>query len=456
MGAAGFTLAEMAIVVLLVGIMLTMGLGMLNAQRDQAAISVTKQREALIQDALVAYLGQNKRLPCPDLDFAAPDGSGDDDRLTAGNTTTRCAAAFGLIPFANLGLTREMALDGWDNFFSYQVSVTPNNWTLTASFNAGSTGGIISNSRDAAGALAQIAGNAVAVIISHGRNGSGAYTVKGTRNALPTAGTDELANTNGNLPATKWKREFTDSAAATGGLFDDVVMVLQPGDLISPLLQRKGAKSFEEEVAQAQQDIEAIKSALIGYAIRLNQLPRADSDNSGKVNCGAAGANDGNPEALCLTGNIPWALLGVPATDPWGSRYKYSVTGALTSTGSKAAFIAFLGAITVNTRNAIETTLTPIPLVPFVVYSYGRNNVAYYVNAAGNNALCTALAPALPSPPLAPDCLGTREVTNWAATAVFEMKPIVIPSPQSGFSPVLGFDDLVDFVPKGTIDAKLP
>ena len=456
MGAAGFTLAEMAIVVLLIGIMLTMGLGMLNAQRDQAAISVTKQRESLIKDALVTYLGQNKRLPCPDLNFAAPDGRGDDDRVTAGNTTTRCNAVFGLIPFTDLGLTREMALDGWDNFFSYQVSVAPNNWTLTASFNAGSTGGIISSNRNAGGAVTQIANNTVVVIISHGRNGSGAYTVKGTRNALPPAGTDELANTNGNLPATKWKREFTDSAAATGGLFDDVVMVLQAGDLVSPMLQQKATKSFDEELAQAQQDIEAIKSALTGYAIRLNQLPRADSDNSGKVNCGAAGANDGNPEALCLTGNVPWALLGVPATDPWGSRYKYSVTNALTSTGSKAAFIAALGAVTVNTRNASETALTTIGNAPFVVYSYGRNNVAYYVNAAGNNAVCTALAPALPSPPQAPNCLGTREVTNRTATTVFEMKPAVIASPQSGFSPILGFDDVVDFVPKGTIDAKLP
>ena len=454
---AGFTLAEMAVVVLLVGIMLTMGIGVLNAQREQAAINVTKQRQELIRDAMIAYLSQNKRLPCPDQDFGAPDGSGDDDRLTAGDTATRCTAGFGLFPFVNLGLAREMVLDGWDNYFSYQVSVMPNNWTLSSSFNAGSTGGIIANRRDVAGVLTQIASNAVAVIISHGRNGSGAYTVKGTRNALPAAATDELANTNGNLPVTKWKRDFTDNAAATGGAFDDVVMVLQPGDIVSPLLQRKGAKSFEEEMAQAQQDIESIKSALVGYVISNNRLPTADSDNSGKPGCGAAGANDGVPDGACMTGNIPAALLGVSASDPWGTRYKYSVTAALTATATKAAFIGVAGAITLNTRDQADAVVgVPITNAPFVVYSYGRNNVAYYVTAGGVNALCTALAPALPNPPVAPNCLGTREVTNRAATTVYEMKPLVVPSPQSGFSPVLGFDDLVAFVPKFTIDAKLP
>ena len=108
----GFTLVEMAVVVVIIAALLTLGLGALNAQLSSASYTTTKQRQAAIKDALIAYLGSNKRLPCP----YAP---------TAGTAITGLAPVacppFGIVPFATLGIAREVAQDGWGNFFSYEV-----------------------------------------------------------------------------------------------------------------------------------------------------------------------------------------------------------------------------------------------------------------------------------------------------------------------------------------------
>lgn len=447
-------MAEMAIVTLLIGIMLTLGISAITAQMENAAYASTRKKQDAIKDALVAYLGKNKRLPCPDTDLTVatpPDGS--ENRATPNDPTTLCTAAFGAVPFVTLGLSRDMAQDGWGNYFSYQVSVAPYNWTITTSFNAGSQGGVLVNGRDAVGALLipPITSNAVAVIVSHGKNGLGAYTVKGTRNALPIAatGADELDNTNGD--ATYYKRDYNADTTKPGGAFDDVVLVLQYADLIIPVLQSKSVKSYDEEVSIALKDIEDIKNALIGYAMKNLSLPYADSDNTGKPNCSAANANNGMADdGNCLAGNIPWQTLGVANKDPWGTPYKYSVTTALTTPATdKPSFIAKAGGITVNDQNSVNLTTS----APFVVYSLGRNNATYFNNGAGNGAKCTAAAPVAPLTPVAPNCLGTNEINNYAGNSPFVKAPMVVPP---FANPQLGYDDILDYLPKGVIDAKLP
>jgi prepilin-type N-terminal cleavage/methylation domain-containing protein len=66
---SGFTLVELAVVVLLIGMIATMGISALNAQLANAAISATKKKQDTIKDALIAYLGKYKRLPCPAIDI---------------------------------------------------------------------------------------------------------------------------------------------------------------------------------------------------------------------------------------------------------------------------------------------------------------------------------------------------------------------------------------------------
>ncbi len=110
----GFTLVELAVVVFLIGIIATMGVTALKAQLASAAISATKKKQETIKDALEAYLGKYKRLPCPAIDNTGLEKR--DLTIAAGNPD--CKGNFGIIPYATLGLPRSAGMDGWENFFS--------------------------------------------------------------------------------------------------------------------------------------------------------------------------------------------------------------------------------------------------------------------------------------------------------------------------------------------------
>jgi hypothetical protein len=153
-----------------------------------------------------------------------------------------------------LGLPQDMALDGWDNFFSYYVSNVPANsntdWTLTTSFRVGDLGAFnvystTGNTNFLANASPLVRTGAVVLIVSHGKNGLGAITQQGTSNTPAT--NDEYLNTlackaaPGSAPLCTgvdfWKRDATDNALVLGGPFDDIVLFLEPGDLITPLIK---------------------------------------------------------------------------------------------------------------------------------------------------------------------------------------------------------------------------
>jgi prepilin-type N-terminal cleavage/methylation domain-containing protein len=261
---AGFTLVEMAVVVFLIGILATMGLSALNAQLASANISNTKKKQDIIKDALVAYLGKYNRLPCPDSDLTAPDGI--ENRGTTGTPTVSanpllaCDKYWGNVPYQTLGLPKSAALDGWDNFFSYQVSndtptaTAPNlDWTLTNNFHTGNTGVITVKDTNNA-ELKEI----VAVVLSYGQDGLGAYTSKGTPNVLPdnVAQPDQFTNSQNATSRTFYRREYTANQSATGGAFDDILMMLSPNDLLTPLIKEGSMKSPEAKWVQQIADIQ--------------------------------------------------------------------------------------------------------------------------------------------------------------------------------------------------------
>ena len=61
----GFTLIEMAIVLMIVGLLLGGMLVPLSAQMDQRNISDTQKSLSEIKEALIGYAMANGRLPCP-------------------------------------------------------------------------------------------------------------------------------------------------------------------------------------------------------------------------------------------------------------------------------------------------------------------------------------------------------------------------------------------------------
>jgi prepilin-type N-terminal cleavage/methylation domain-containing protein len=270
--AHGYSLVELAIVVLIVSILLSMGLAAFNAAAINSALSATAKKELVIKDALAGYLLRNNRLPCPDTDFAAPDGI--ENRTTANDPTTACSNRFGIVPFSTLGLARADVLDSWENFFSYAVSNTAprNDWTTTANFAAGNGGDFTVNDRQTINPYATVAisTNSVAVIISHGINGNGAYTTKGTRLLVPAAGTDEETNTLGGT--TYFRRPFSNVALGAFGDFDDVVLNLTADEVLA-LATKDGAMLNYQ--AQTQKAFADARNEIIGYALTNCTLPLA-------------------------------------------------------------------------------------------------------------------------------------------------------------------------------------
>ena len=239
----GFTLVEMAVVVTLMAIFMTLGLRLLRATQESAAWSDTKAKQERIKVALVSFLRTNGRLPCPN-SVAPWDGAED--------TPCLVNAGRGVVPWRALGISVGEVQDGWSNFFTYRVAnrtpASSSNWTLTAGATAFTLNELTTplttftlQERDAAGALGPaIAPNPVVMLISHGKNGSGARTLRGTVIAAPT-GADELANA-GVASTTFVSRTPNEVAASTGVIFDDVVAYMAPRDLLQPLVDDKTLK----------------------------------------------------------------------------------------------------------------------------------------------------------------------------------------------------------------------
>ncbi|MBF0445299.1 MAG: prepilin-type N-terminal cleavage/methylation domain-containing protein [Magnetococcales bacterium] len=252
----GFTLIEMATVLMIIGLLASLGMTLLRTKMEQTSYKVTEKRMEVIKETLIAYLRVNKKLPCPASIATTPNG----DAVATCNTSI--AEGFGVIPWNTLGLPREVAIDGWNNYFSYHVSAITNNWTAVAKLNDADVGNFAVIEKNANGTTSNTINQEVLVIVSHGPNGDGAYTVKGTRNTLPaTNEADELENTN--TDATYIKRDYTDDTGATNGAFDDVVMALTTSDLVSSLIDegtvQSGTSTLNDQFTR-------IKGAILAFA----------------------------------------------------------------------------------------------------------------------------------------------------------------------------------------------
>lgn len=280
---AGFTLIEMAIVIALAAILLSAGLSLLLIRAAAAQLDVTQKHQEAIKQALINYLGKNLRLPCP----ADSNSSGGEVRDPPPPLLPPCVSYSGIVPYQTLGLDRVVALDGWGNFITYVVSPNPiatppaspltTAWLYTytstaptdtrrqiqtpassAFWPSTSTGGIkVTDGSNPIADPAAATGAAV-VLISYGKNGYGAYNVKGLNDATP-AGTDEQVNVSpvsGVLPTVTLaavKRDTSDSPA--GNAFDDVVMILSANDLTGPLIVSGTLQSSAQAALSQANDI---------------------------------------------------------------------------------------------------------------------------------------------------------------------------------------------------------
>ena len=229
----GFTLLELSVVLLIVGLMLGGLLAPLSTQIEQGQRTQTQAQLDEARDVLYGFVLKNHRLPCPDCragtagncdDIAAADpdhiGDGEEDIISGDN----CAHEAGNLPWVTLGVEGD---DAWGRHFIYRVTnnfadataagagCTPD--TLNVSFGLCSDGTI--DIVAAAGTTNYVARSVPAVILSHGRKGSDG------------ASAHELENVDDD--AIFVDRDF--SGDATAG-FDDMLIWISPHILRAKML----------------------------------------------------------------------------------------------------------------------------------------------------------------------------------------------------------------------------
>ncbi len=211
----GFTLVELAIVLVIVAL-LTSGLLLgVSAQRN-AAENIDAQRQLEnIREALTGFALSRGRLPCP----ALPNLANNDANAGLEN----CAQPHGVLPWVTLGLPET---DPWGQRFTYYAhgsftGAVPGG--ALASFTLDTDGN--ANIKASAASTSNIASNLPAVVVSHGSRGAGGWQPGG--NQLPGATGDELENANANL---------TFVAAQPSGSFDDLLTWVVPSILKSKMV----------------------------------------------------------------------------------------------------------------------------------------------------------------------------------------------------------------------------
>jgi prepilin-type N-terminal cleavage/methylation domain-containing protein len=224
----GFTLIELAVVLVIIGVLLASFLGTLGARIENTRRSETLEALDKIKLSLYGFaMSQSPvRLPCPDNDN---DGLEDMAGASCSTLTTP-----GNLPWATLGISRG---DAWGSTFSYWVA---DQYSNAAGFSLGTDATGVAQIDDDSTGGNLISNNIAAVIISHGRNMYGSIDVNNVaRTAVPagTAYDDERENldVDGAAPVLFISRPVASEEAATA--YDDMLVWIPEFELKGKMVQ---------------------------------------------------------------------------------------------------------------------------------------------------------------------------------------------------------------------------
>jgi prepilin-type N-terminal cleavage/methylation domain-containing protein len=233
--ARGFTLIELAIVLVIITILVG-GLAVpLSAQIQARRVAETRHNMEAIHDALIGYAMSHTfnhpamsgeirhHLPCPDTD-----NDGLEDARVAGGS---CSAMRGGLPWITLGVRGE---DAWGNRYTYAVDPVYSNNVVGFASTPAATQANLDIFPNASCAAPTVQENVPVVVASHGPQGRGALNMNGGTPLAPTSvAADERQNLNvaiGSLPCTN-ATSFVSHTPTDD--FDDLVMWLSSNELFS-------------------------------------------------------------------------------------------------------------------------------------------------------------------------------------------------------------------------------
>ncbi|MGM0423107.1 MAG: type II secretion system protein [Pseudomonadota bacterium] len=210
----GFSLVEFAIVVVIAGFLLVTGLGLYSAYINDQRVLETYDKQRAIISSIRSFSTKYQRLPCPadptiaqgepgfgEENCLLPFISGARDTPADGNTSMD-PVLVGTIPITSLRSTalrtnfKEASLDSISDPWGYQMTYAVSRHLTSASSYNSEFGAIGVEAEDGT-SLTEIPNSAHYVILSHGNNHAGAYTMDGIQTTPCTAGTIEAENCNG-------------------------------------------------------------------------------------------------------------------------------------------------------------------------------------------------------------------------------------------------------------------
>lgn len=220
----GFSLIELAIVIVISAVMFGITITSLNSQYEISSYKVTQTKLDLIKKAMGNYLIKFGRLPCPADPTAAQGTTAFTNEVASCFTNVAACSsgincgtnvATGAVPTGTLGLGMMGGIDAWDNKIIYAIDPR---FTQANSSKCQVQGKLIIS--DDNGNLLNANGTATYVLISGGKNRGGVYNDQGLLNVTCKTATKEGENCNAD--ATFIDGSFNDAASATG-YFDDII-----------------------------------------------------------------------------------------------------------------------------------------------------------------------------------------------------------------------------------------
>lgn len=257
----GFTLVEMTVVLVIVGLVILTVYPALTVTRMSAQRSLTNANLQALMRATAAYVQANGCLPCP----APPNAtSANFGRVGTSAACGSCSSLAGLPPFVSLGIPMNVAHDGWNRWITMAIDTTlaqdfgvkPPTLACTATDVADGTcaqeglsqKGLCQSGLSTANSLSVKINSkatvpAAVVLVSHGANGYGSFFASPThyvstvsRMNFPSSALDCAGGgyEQCNIDSTT---TFADTAQVIGDYqpFDDVLLYADRNGLVSYL-----------------------------------------------------------------------------------------------------------------------------------------------------------------------------------------------------------------------------